>query len=222
MGSHIVPLLVSRGFAVFHPNPRGSSGRGPQFARLVCGQMGGDDTQDLIAGVQELVNRGVADPERLGVFGGSYGGFMSSWLVTQTDIFAAAVPQAPVTDWYSQHLTSNIAVFDRLFLDADPYTGGGAYFERSPAFLASRVKTPVLLTAGGLDECTPPTQAIEFHRALREHGVETALAIYPQEGHGVRTFPAVIDQAARVLAWFERFMPAHAAQAAEPRAAART
>ena len=128
-------------------------------------------------------------------------------------MFAAAVPQAPCTDWYSQHLTSNIGVFDKLFLKADPYKSGGRYFERSPIFFASHVKTPVFQTTGSVDECTPPSQAIEFHHALREHGVETALAIYPGEGHGVRKFPALIDNCARLAAWFERFMPARSAVA---------
>jgi dipeptidyl aminopeptidase/acylaminoacyl peptidase len=213
MGYAFTPLLVSRGYAVLHPNPRGSSGRGQEFASLVAGDMGGDDTHDYISGAQAMVDRGIGDSKRIGVFGGSYGGFMSAWLVTQTDMFAAAVPQSPSTNWYSQHLTSNIAVFDRLFLDADPYQPGGRYFERSPIFFASRVKTPVFQTAGSDDECTPPSEAIEFHRALREHGVETALAIYPGEGHGVRKFPAVIDNCARLVAWFERFMPARNAVA---------
>jgi dipeptidyl aminopeptidase/acylaminoacyl peptidase len=213
MGYLFTPLLVSRGYAVLHPNPRGSSGRGQQFASLVAGDMGGDDTHDYISGAQAMIDRGIADAERVGVFGGSYGGFMSAWLVTQTDMFAAAVPQAPSSNWYSQHFTSNIGVFDRLFLKADPYQAGGRYFDRSPVFFASRVKTPVFQTTGSADECTPPSEAIEFHRALREHGVETALAIYPGEGHGVRKFPAVFDNCARVVAWFERFMPARSAVA---------
>lgn len=208
MGYVFTPLLVARGYAVLHPNPRGSSGRGQHFAGLVAGDMGGGDTHDYISGAQAMIDRGIADAARIGVFGGSYGGFMSAWLVTQTDMFAAAVPQAPCTDWYSQHLTSNIGVFDKLFLKADPYESGGRYFERSPIFFASHVKTPVFQTTGNVDECTPPSQAIEFHRALREHGVETALAIYPGEGHGVRKFPAVIDNCARLVVWFERFMPA--------------
>ena len=200
MGYATTPLLVSRGYAVFLPNPRGSTGRGKEFQSMVIGDMGGADADDLLAGLDVLVDRGIADPKRLGVTGGSYGGF------TRTDRFAACVSLAPVIDWYSQHWTSNIGFWDRTFLGEDPGPGG-AYFERSPVMFADRVRTPTLVVAGSDDRCTPPGQATEFHQALKEHGVETALAIYPGEGHGVRKFPAVIDMCARTVEWFERYMP---------------
>jgi dipeptidyl aminopeptidase/acylaminoacyl peptidase len=208
MGYAFTPLLVSRGYAVFHPNPRGSTGRGQAFAELVVGDMGGGDASDVLAGIDALVERGVADPERLGVLGGSYGGFMAAWLPTQTDRFAASVSLSPVTDWYSEHWNSNIGRWDREFLRADPSTPGGPYFDRSPVMLASRVRTPMLLTAGLVDRCTPPGQAWEMYRALREHGVPAEIAIYPEEGHGVRTYPGYIDWCARMVGWFERWMPA--------------
>jgi dipeptidyl aminopeptidase/acylaminoacyl peptidase len=208
MGYVYTPLLVSRGYAVLHPNPRGSSGRGQAFARAVFGDMGGADTYDYLSGIDALVDRGVADPERIGVCGGSYGGFMSAWLITQDRRFAAAVPMAPVTDWYSQHHTSNIPFFDTLFLADQPRARSGRYPDRSPLLFAEQVRTPTLQTTGALDRCTPPGQAIEFHTALRECGIDSALAVYPGEGHGVRKFPAVIDQCARTLGWFERYMPA--------------
>lgn len=207
------PMLVARGYAVLNPNPRGSAGRGQAFARAVLGDMGGADTWDFTSGVDTLVARGIVDPERVGVMGGSYGGFMSSWLVTQDQRWAAAVPIAPVTDWYSQHFTSNIPHFDRLFLAGDPEVPGDRLHRRSPVLQASRVRTPCLNVAGALDRCTPPGQALEFHQALLDHGVESTLAIYPGEGHGVRSFPAAIDFASRVLDWFERHMPAGASAA---------
>jgi len=210
LGYAVTPLLVSRGYAVLHPNPRGSAGRGQEFADFVVGDMGGDDAKDVLAGVEALIERGVADPERIGVFGGSYGGFMSAWLPTLSDRFAAAVAISPVTDWYSQHWNSNIGSWDAEFLKSDPAAPGGAYHERSPVMFASKVRTPVLLTAGLKDRCTPPGQAIEFYRALREHGVETEVVLYPQEGHGVRNMPALFDYATRIVGWFERFMPAKA------------
>jgi dipeptidyl aminopeptidase/acylaminoacyl peptidase len=202
------PLLVSRGYAVFHPNPRGSTGRGRAFVEMVFGDMGGADVGDALAGVDALVERGVADPDRIGVFGGSYGGFMTAWLVTRTDRFAAAVAVSPVTNWYSQHYTSNIGHFDRIFLADPPNRPDGEYFRRSPVMFADRVRTPVLQTAGANDRCTPPGQAVEFHQALLEHGVESELVLYPEEGHGVRTFPAEIDLVTRMVGWFERHMPA--------------
>lgn len=204
----LTPLLLSRGYAIFLPNPRGSAGRGQEFIKGVYGDMGGKDTQDILSGVDALVERGIADPQRIGVTGGSYGGFMSSWLVTQTDRFAAAVPMSPVTNWYSFHWTSNIPYFDEIFLQDSPTNPTGLYFQRSPVMFAGNVRTPTLNIAGARDRCTPPTQAQEFHNALLEHGVESELVIYPEEGHGVRTMPASIDLATRVIGWFERHMPA--------------
>lgn len=170
--------------------------------------MGGADTQDILSGVDTLVERGVVDTHRVGVMGGSYGGYMASWIITQTDRFAASVPFSPVTDWISQHYTSNIGYFDQIFLQDDPTNAEGRYSTRSPITYAGRVRTPTLQTAGKLDRCTPAGQAEEFHRALLEHGVASALVIYPEEGHGVAHFPAVIDFSARVVGWFERHMPA--------------
>jgi len=202
------PVFVAAGYAVLSPNPRGSSGRGQDFARQVFGDMGGADTHDFTSAVDALVERGIVDPARVGLTGGSYGGYMSSWLVTQDQRWAAAVPVSPVTNWYSQHFTSNIPYFDALFLDGDPEVPGDKFHSRSPVAHASKVTTPCLNIAGALDRCTPPTQAQEFHQALLEHGVESQLAIYPQEGHGVRSFPALTDFCSRVLGWFETHMPA--------------
>jgi dipeptidyl aminopeptidase/acylaminoacyl peptidase len=202
------PLLVSQGYAVLNPNPRGSSGRGQPFARRVFGDMGGADTGDFTAAADALVARGLADPTRIGLIGGSYGGFMSSWLVTQDTRWAAAVPLSPVTNWYSQHFTSNIPYFDALFLDGDPEVPGDNFHSRSPVMHASKVRTPCLNVAGALDRCTPPTQAREFHQALLDNGVESELVIYPQEGHGVRAFPGQIDLCTRIVEWFQRHMPA--------------
>lgn len=199
-------MLAQRGYAIFWPNPRGSSGRGQAFAGAVVGDMGGADTQDYLSGLDQLVAEGIADPLRIGVMGGSYGGFMTSWLITQDSRFAAAVPVAPVTNWVSQHLTSNLSYFDTFCLGSEYNEAGGNHFARSPVMFAHKVKTPTLNICGALDRCTPPGQALEFHNALLGNGVESVLVTYPQEGHGVRTFPGMIDYAARVVDWFLRHM----------------
>ncbi len=204
---HSVHPLAARGYAILMPNPRGSAGRGRDFASRVVGDMGGADAGDILAGIDALVARGVADPERIGVTGGSYGGFMSCWLPTLDTRFAASVAISPVTDWYSQHFNSNIGRWDADFLAGAPTDPGGPYRDRSPVMFADRVRTPTLITAGLNDRCTPPGQAIEFFRALRWSGVETELVLYPEEGHGVRAFPTVIDLCARAIGWFDRFMP---------------
>jgi dipeptidyl aminopeptidase/acylaminoacyl peptidase len=205
-------MLLKRGYAIFFPNPRGSSGRGQEFARRVLGDMGGADTRDLTSGLDYLIGEGVADPARLGVTGGSYGGFMTSWLITQDSRFAAAVPFSPVTNQVTEQLLSNIPHFVTLFLD-DSYTNlGGKHFQRSPVVYANRAKTPTLNVCGALDRCTPAEEAEQFHNALLENGVKSVLVVYPEEGHGVRKFPACFDYAARVVSWFEEHMPSDTAQ----------
>ena len=200
-------LLLSQGYAVFLPNPRGSSGRGQDFARKVVGDMGGADTNDYLSGLDHLIERGIADPKRLGVSGVSYGGFMASWLITQDARFAAAVPISPSTNQVTQHLVSNIPDFVRLFLK-DTYTNpGGRYFERSPIMHAHKTKTPTLNVCGALDRCTPPEEAVQFHNALLENGVKSVLLTYPEEGHGIQNLPAAIDFAARLVGWFQEHMP---------------
>ncbi|MGH2594504.1 MAG: alpha/beta hydrolase family protein [Actinomycetota bacterium] len=135
------------------------------------------------------------------------GGFLSCWLPVRDQRFKAAVAISPVTDWTSQHFNSNIGHWDSDFLKDRPEHPGGEYHARSPVLFADRVTTPTLLTAGRNDRCTPAGQAIEFYRALRWRGIETEVVIYPEEGHGVVNFPALIDVMTRTVAWFERFMP---------------
>jgi dipeptidyl aminopeptidase/acylaminoacyl peptidase len=201
-------LLLQRGYAVLLPNPRGSSGRGRSFARLVWGDVGGADTYDYLCGIDHLVASGTADPERLGVTGGSYGGFMAAWLITQDPRFAAAVPVAPVTNQVTAHLLSNIPDYVKFSL-ADTYTNpAGRYFERSPIMHAHKARTPTLSICGALDRCTPPEEAAQFHSALLESGCKSVLVTYPEEGHGIRKWPAAIDSATRVLGWFLQHMPA--------------
>jgi dipeptidyl aminopeptidase/acylaminoacyl peptidase len=200
------PMLVRRGYRVLFPNPRGSSTRGQDFVRLVKGDMGGADTYDLIAALDHLIARGLADPAKLACTGSSYGGFMSCRLVTKDQRFAAAAPISPVTNWQSQHRTSQIPFFDEIFLDGSPYDLEGPYFTHSPVLEADRVRTPTLLLSGRRDKNTPPGQALEFYTSLAERNVETVLVNYPEDGHSLRGFPAYVDSAARISAWFERFI----------------
>lgn len=206
--SAFAQMALAAGYALFQPNPRGSSGRGQAFARHVFGDMGGADTHDYISGLDALEREGIADPKRIGVTGGSYGGYISNWLITQDPRFAASVPVAPIANWVSQHFTCNVPSFCAMFLNDHVSNPTGKYFAHSPVHLAGRVKTPTLNICGALDHITPPGQALEFHRALQGVGVESVLVTYPAEGHGVRTMPAIFDFNARVMAWFLKHMPA--------------
>ncbi|MDH6233573.1 dipeptidyl aminopeptidase/acylaminoacyl peptidase [Mesorhizobium soli] len=200
------PILASRGWTIFFPNPRGSTGRGDAFARAVKGDMGGADTHDIIAGVDALIAKGWVDAKRIAVTGTSYGGFMSAWLPSQTDRFAAAIPISPVGNWYSQHRTTQIPEFDEIMLDASPWAEGGAYFTRSPAFYKQKTKVPTLVMAGGIDRSTPVGQAEECHFAAVRSGAPSSLVIYPKAGHSVRSYPEYLDSAARILWWLGKYV----------------
>jgi dipeptidyl aminopeptidase/acylaminoacyl peptidase len=169
--------------------------------------MGGADARDILGGVDALVASGVADPDRIGIFGGSYGGFMAAWLPTQDDRFAAAVSASPVTDWYSVRFESTLGSWAGDFLGGEPHEVPEAYVGRSPVLSVGSSTTPTLLTAGIRDRATPLGQAVEMYRAMRAHGVPAEVVMYPEEGHGVRSMPAIIDSLTRIAVWFERFMP---------------
>jgi len=205
--------LLTRGYALFFPNPRGSSGRGGEFARSVLGDVGGKDAGDLMSGLDAILDAGIADPENLGVMGGSYGGYMASWLVTQSDRFAAAVAVAPLTNWLSALYMSNIPHFVTMALKGSYAEANDLYRSRSPICFAENVRTPVLSICGALDRCTPSAEAVQFHNALLQAGTTSELVTYPEEGHGVRRAPAANDYTAHVLAWFER----HFSQRYRPR-----
>lgn len=211
-GIDIWAFFVARGYAVLSPNIRGSGGRGQDFIRHVYGDMGGADGQDILAGVDYLVKEGIVDNSKVGITGRSYGGTMAMWLITQTDRFAASVPIAGASDWRSQHTTTNIPEFDQIFLQSDPYEIGGQYQKRSALLYAGRHATPVLQIARQEDYCVPSSQGLQYHRALLEKGVQSVLAVYPGEAHGVRAFPAYIDYCVRATAWFEEFMPPTASE----------
>ena len=199
-------VLASIGYAALLPNPRGSAGRGQSFARAVHGDMGGADLGDILAGTDALVAAGVADDQRVAIMGGSYGGFMSAWAITQTDRFVAAIPQAVVSDWTSFHLTTNIGRFDVLFLDSDPFDPAGEYPRRSPVFHARGCRTPTLIVHGAEDLCTPLGQAQELYQALVEAGCEIELVVYPREGHGWLEREHQIDAWRRTRGWLDRHL----------------
>ncbi len=199
-------LLAARGFAILLPNPRGSVGWGRVFAEANLGEMGGGDFQDIMAGVDHCVRAGIADPERLGIGGWSYGGFMAAWAITQTDRFRAATIGAGIASWRSFHGTSAIFTWDALYNRDRPYAAGGAYDRFSPLTHIARVRTPALILHGEADPVVPVGQAYELYRALREHGVETALAVYPREGHAPQEKAHQVDVLRRTSAWFERHL----------------
>ncbi|MBU81223.1 MAG: hypothetical protein CL724_07080 [Chloroflexi bacterium] len=197
-------LISDSGIAVFMPNYRGSTGWGVPFAETNIGDMGGEDYQDMLAGLDHLVETGIADPARLGICGWSYGGFTAAWAVTQTDRFKAAVMGAGIADWRSFHGRSYLHSWDAIhYNDSDPYDVESAHASFSPINFIKNAKTPTLILHGEQDWDVPVEQGYQFHRALRDLGVDTRLVVYPREPHGVEEYEHQLDIARRVRQWFE-------------------
>jgi dipeptidyl aminopeptidase/acylaminoacyl peptidase len=199
-------ILASAGYMVLRPNIRGSWGRGTEFANAVIGDMGGKDFQDIMRGVNFLIERGLVDGDRLGICGWSYGGFMTAWAVSQTTRFKAAVMGAGIADWHSFHAQSNLSDWDMRYLKANPLDNPQVYRERSPITYAKHVTTPTLILHGELDKAVPVSQGYTFHRALYERGVPTELVVYPREGHGPVERHHLRDIEERTLRWLEQYL----------------
>ncbi|MBI5880121.1 MAG: S9 family peptidase [Chloroflexi bacterium] len=199
-----IGMLAAAGLVVFLPNPRGSTGRGVAFAEANLDDMGGKDFQDIMTGVSHLIAQGIADPARLGIAGWSYGGFMSMWAVGQTDRFKAAMAGAGIANWRSFHGLTKYPTFDTTFYRADPYDSDkeNPYELFSALTYVKRIKTPTLIVHGERDPDVPVAQAYEFHRALKDHGVETQLVVYPRERHGFSEKAHNLDLWKRVVDWF--------------------
>ena len=197
-------LISDSGIAVFLPNYRGSTGWGVPFAESNVGDMGGEDFQDMLAGLDHLVETGIADPERLGICGWSYGGFTAAWAVTQTNRFKAAIMGAGIADWRAFHGRSYLHVWDAIhYDDSDPYELDSAHAAFSPINFVKNVQTPTLILHGEQDWDVPVEQGYQFFRALKDQGVDTRLVVYPREPHGVEEYGHQLDIAKRVRQWFE-------------------
>ena len=199
-------LLANQGYVVLMPNPRGSMGYGEDFIMTNFGDWGGGDFRDLMAGLDTLVQQGIADPERLGIYGGSYGGYMVAWVVTQTDRFQAAICQCGVTDLYSFNGQTDITSFLELYFGESPYEDPERFRARSAMTYIKNVKTPTLFLHGEQDVRVPIAQSYEMYWGLRHMGVETEFVIYPREGHGIGEMPHQRDSCRRIVEWFERYL----------------
>jgi dipeptidyl aminopeptidase/acylaminoacyl peptidase len=197
-------IFAMNGFAVFQPNFRGSAGYGRAFLDADRNDLGGGDMRDILTGIEHLVQLGIADRERQFVYGVSYGGFMTAWLVGQTNQFRAAVAQNPVTDMNVMWHLSDLQSWTEWDLGGLPWEVPERMRQQSPLTHAPKVRTPTLLLNSLNDRRCPIAMGRMYYRALRKVGVETAMVIYPDEGHGIRQLPHREDVLRRVLAWFDR------------------
>lgn len=197
-------LLATRGYAVFYPNIRGSVGYGQEFIEMNRGDWGGADFKDVMTGVKDLIDRGIADPTKLGIGGWSYGGYMAEWAITQTNDFKAAVSGAGLSDLIAEYGTEEHPSYDEWFYGV-PYEPDSLvkYLNSSPFTQLKNAKRPTLILQGESDTTDPPGQSQELYRGLKHYGVETELVLYPREPHGLREEKHLVDRLSRMLAWYD-------------------
>lgn len=198
-------LLAEHGFAVFYPNIRGSTGYGQRFIEMNRNDWGGGDFRDVMAGVDYLIKQNIADPDRLGIGGWSYGGYMSEWAITQTTRFKAAVTGAGLSNLASEFGTEFGSSYDKWFFGV-PYENLDGFMKSSPVKYLKNVRTPTLILQGDADTTDPIGQSQELYRGLKYYGVEAEFVVYPREGHGLREEKHLLDRLNRIVAWYEKHL----------------
>lgn len=205
-GTYPVAAFASRGYCILRPNVRGSSGYGAKLRYANYNDWGGGDYRDLLAGVDHVIKLGVADGERMGIMGWSYGGFMTSWTVTQTNRFKAASVGAGVTNLVSFTGTADIPSFLPDYFGGQFWDKPQHYEKHSAMFHVRGVKTPTLIQHGEKDERVPLSQGQEFYNALKQQGCTTKMVIYPRTPHGIEEPALLLDCMQRNLDWFDQYV----------------
>ncbi len=202
-----IQLYAAAGYVVLYSNPRGSTSYGQEFGNLIHHAYPSQDFDDLMSGVDAVLERGYVDPDQLFVTGGSGGGVLSAWIVGHTDRFAAAVVAKPVINWYSFVLTAdNTAFFYKYWFPGLPWDNLEHYMERSPLHHVGKVTTPTMLLTGENDYRTPISETEQFYTALQLMKVPSAMVRIPEAGHGIAARPSnLMAKVAHILAWFEKY-----------------
>ena len=202
-------VLAGMGYFVFFPNPRGSYGQGEAFTRANVKDFGYGDLHDIEAGVDAVLAQSRIDPDRVGITGWSYGGYMTMWTVTQTHRFRAAVAGAGIADWQSYYGENSIDEWMIPYFGASVYKDPSVYAKSSPIDYINSVKTPTLVLVGERDGECPAPQSFEFWHALKTLGVPTQLVVYAGEGHSFHDQNDRIDRMRRTLDWFNEYLSAN-------------
>ena len=202
-----VQLYASKGYVVLYVNPRGSTSYGKKFANEIHHNYPNHDYDDLISGVNYLLDKGFIDKKNLFVTGGSGGGVLSSWIVGKTDIFSAAVVAKPVINWYSFVLyADNTSIYYKYWFKNFPWNDQEDYMKRSPISYVGNIKTPTMLLTGEKDYRTPISESEQFYTALKLNRVETMLVRIPNSSHSIASKPSnLIAKVNSVLYWFDKF-----------------
>jgi dipeptidyl aminopeptidase/acylaminoacyl peptidase len=198
--------FAGRGYMVLAPNFRGSGGYRQDFVDADRNDWGGKDYIDIMRGVDFVIAQGLADADRLGIEGWSYGGYMTSWIIGHTDRFKAAVAGAAVTNLQSFYGTTDIQRFIEWEYDGLPWNNADKIRDHSPITFAPRAKTPTLILQGEADVRVPIEQGYQLYTALRKVGTTVEFVRYPREGHGFREPAHRQDRYRRTLEWLERYL----------------
>ncbi|HWQ55096.1 MAG TPA: S9 family peptidase [Bryobacteraceae bacterium] len=205
-GIYPLATFAARGYAVLRPNIRGSGGYGKSFRFANVNDWGGNDYQDLVAGVDRLISDGVADPERMAVMGWSYGGYMTAWAITHTRRFKAAVVGAGPVNLWSMTGSTDVISFLPYYFSGEVWDKLPEYLEHSPMYHVKGVTTPTLILHGEADLRVPVSQAYELYNTLKRQGTTTKLVVYPGMAHGPDEPAAQLDVMERHLEWVERYV----------------
>lgn len=214
---HEFQMLAGMGFLVLYLNPRGSDGYGEEFRTAVTRDWGGKDFGDLMTGLDEVIGRGFVDEGRLGIAGGSYGGYMTNWAIGHTDRFAAAVAMRSIANLVSEFTQHDIALWGATEMGPPPWTDPDELWRRSPIRYVADIHTPLLLLHSEMDLRCAISQAEEIFGALRLLGREVEMVRYPGESHDLSRSGRPdrrVDRLRRIAAWFER----HLSETGVPRA----
>tara|TARA_B100000405_G_C16715669_1_gene420722 strand:- start:74 stop:2113 length:2040 start_codon:yes stop_codon:yes gene_type:complete len=200
--------MAAEGYVVFYDNHRGSTGYGERFALLLQGKYSSEyDFSDHMSGVDALIEKGIADPERLFITGGSAGGIASAYAIGLTNRFKAAVVAKPVINWLSKVLTADSGLYQIPFqFPGKPWDNVEHYWKRSPLSLVGNVTTPTMLITGVEDKRTPMSETEQFYQALKIQKVDSVLVKVPGSPHGIASKPSrMIGKVENILAWFKKY-----------------
>ncbi len=199
------------GYLVFAPNPRGSSGYSDEFSQAALHDLGGGDYKDIMAGVKYIISKGFVDTSKMGVTGGSYGGYLTNWIISQTHLFKAAVSMYGIFSFFTDWSNSVQPHFEKMWFGYNywekPINSENLFVSRSPAFYIQNIQTPTLILHGTNDVSTGLANSKEMYQALHERGIPVEFVVYPRAGHGLRNEPnQYLNTIYRSLTWFDKYL----------------
>jgi dipeptidyl aminopeptidase/acylaminoacyl peptidase len=208
--THEFQWIAAKGYVVLFTNPRGSTSYGQEFGNLIQYRYPGDDYKDLMAGVDDVVKRGYVDASRLGVTGGSGGGLLTDWTITQTQRFKAAVAQRDIADWYGFWFTADFTLFQPTWFKKAPWEDPQDFAARSPITHVANVTTPLMLVLGDADYRTPPSDGGEMmFRALKYRKIPTVMVRFPRETHELSRSGEPwhrVERLQHIVGWMDKWL----------------